>query len=133
MCGADVVGDVCFTCGYEIPAVQPQAEPEIPSAGTTYSNSYVPPPRVEVVDSDYRGNYYTEGKTFLHFCYKYNRMTTSQKFAKYWWLILLLLLLPAAICIVPAVMMYMMSGDREIRKFAGSLLMTGIVSLFVFA
>jgi hypothetical protein len=143
ICGSDVVGDVCFSCGFEMPDEKTVnsgiPEPKITdapprfTAPLKYREDTTKTPNVEVVDDDYRGNYFAEGKTFFHFCYRFNRMTFTKKFEKYWWAYWLLLVLPAALSVIPAVMMMIMSRDREIRKFAGSLLMTGIISLFVFA
>jgi hypothetical protein len=143
MCGGDVVGDVCFSCGFELPdeEITPKAhlhEPETvyPEVITAEKGRYTPPPRVETVYSGEAppayDNYPDDYSEFEGFCDRYNRMTFSEKMGKYWWAMLILLILPAALPIIAAIITMLVSKSPPIRKFAGSVLLYGIISFFVF-
>jgi hypothetical protein len=146
MCGGDVVGDVCFTCGFELPDEKTMSSEHIPEPETVYSEvmtaekgRYTPPPRVKTVDEGespsyfgYENEYTYSNDGFERFCDEYNRMTFSQKLGKYWWAMLILLILPAALPIIAGIAGMLISKSPAVRKFAGSVLICGIASLFVF-
>jgi hypothetical protein len=146
MCGGDVVGDVCFSCGFELPDEEAMTSAHIPEPETVYAevvtdekSRYTPPPRVKTVNEGESPSYYGQSSdysssegSFERFCEDYNRMTFSDKIAKYWWAMLILLILPGALPIIAAIAGMLISKSPAVHKFAGSLLLFGIASLFIF-
>jgi hypothetical protein len=173
ICGSDVIGDTCFTCGFEmknedeitvghIPEPkQSESYPgarsansatnsagysggyetaphavgggftEAPNTRVKYAENYSDAPRVEVVYPSNKGNYAPPQSDFDMFCEHVANMTFSEKLEKYWWVTLLSLFLPAALTIIPAIIL-MLFKNKSVRKVGQTLLILGIISLFVF-
>ncbi|MDR0992724.1 MAG: hypothetical protein LBL87_07535 [Ruminococcus sp.] len=146
MCGGDVVGDVCFSCGFELPNEAEMTSERIPEPKTVYAESftdtkcgYVPPPRVKIADEGespsylgYESEYSYSYGSFEDFCDRYNKMSFSEKMGKYWWAMLILLLLPAALPLIAGIILTFAAKTPAVRKFAGSVIILGVISLFVF-
>jgi hypothetical protein len=158
LCGGDVLGKTCFSCGYEFPdektmrethdfepdepALMPEPEDILPpprfydkdyeaprvKVAENRQNGYVPPP----YSGDQKSAYSGKNATFDDFCRNFSEMTFGQKLKKYWWAVLLSLMITGVIPIVAAVGIKIFSKSKYSNDLVTSLLLLGVISFFVF-
>jgi hypothetical protein len=147
-CGEDVIGDYCFSCGYEMPAeaVREAAAEEHRTQQSVDTTDYIPPvyPKIKVYDDNSSYNKYTNNNynnchekpksSFLRFTERYMQMTFGEKVKNYWWYMLLALFVPG-LWLMPGlvgVITALSHNDKPSKIFAGEQIILAVIGLLIF-